>query len=43
MTKIVVIAAILLSVWAADQSYNYGFLTEGLLSMLREIRHSFGW
>jgi hypothetical protein len=44
MSKIVVITAMLFAAWIADQYYyNYGFFTDGLLSMLREIRHSFGW
>jgi hypothetical protein len=43
MSKLVSIIAILFAAWIADQYYNYGSFTDGLLSMLREIRHSFGW
>jgi hypothetical protein len=28
---------------AADQYWNYGYYTDGTLSALRQIRHSFGW
>ena len=28
---------------AADQYLNYGYYTDGVLSALRQIRHSFGW
>jgi len=29
--------------FAADQYWNYGYYTDGALSMLRNIRGSFGW
>jgi hypothetical protein len=28
---------------AADHYWNYGYYTDGALSALRQIRHSFGW
>ena len=28
---------------AADEYYNFGYYTVGALSMLRELRHSFGF
>jgi|HubBroStandDraft_3_1064219.scaffolds.fasta_scaffold2260970_1 hypothetical protein len=43
MSKIVVITPMLITAWIADQYYNNAFVTDGLLSMLREIRNSFGW
>ena len=43
MNKVVGIAAALLIGWAVDQHYNDGHFTDGLLSMLSQIRHSFGW
>jgi hypothetical protein len=27
----------------ADQYFNFGYYTDGALSALRQIRHSFGW
>jgi hypothetical protein len=35
--------AVVCAAWFADRYYNYGYATDGLLSMLREIRHAFGW
>jgi hypothetical protein len=29
--------------FAADQYWNYGSYTDGTFSVLRQIRHSFGW
>jgi hypothetical protein len=28
---------------AGDQYWNFGFYTDGTLSALNQIRHSFGW
>jgi hypothetical protein len=28
---------------AADQYLDYGYYTDGVLSALHQIRHSFGW
>ena len=28
---------------AADQYFNFGYYTDGMLAMLRQIQHSFGF
>ena len=44
MSKGVFFAAIALgSALAADRHYNFGFYTDGMISMLRQIQHSFGF
>jgi hypothetical protein len=43
MSKAIGIAVFLFAGWAADQQYNYGYFTDGLFSMLSQMRHSFGW
>jgi len=44
MGKGVFVAAIVLgSAMAADRHYNFGFYTDGMISMLRQIQHSFGF
>jgi hypothetical protein len=43
MTKATVIAGLLFAAWAADQHYQDGYVTDSLLAMMRQIRHSFGW
>jgi hypothetical protein len=43
MSKIIGITGLLLAGSAVDQYYNNGYFTDGLLSMLTQMRHSFGW
>jgi hypothetical protein len=43
MTKLTGIAALLFTAWALDQHYYGGYFTDSLLSMLSQMRHSFGW
>jgi hypothetical protein len=34
---------ILGAAFAADQYFNYGYFTDGTITMFRQIRNSFGW
>ncbi len=43
MRGILLAAAILCGVVVADEYFNYGHLTDGALSMLQEIKRSFGF
>jgi hypothetical protein len=44
MGKLGVTAVIVFAIaLAADQYWNYGYYTDGALSALHQIRHSFGW
>ncbi len=44
MIKGAAIAAVVLYIAAqVDQHYDHGFYTNGVLTMVRQIRHSFGW
>ena len=44
MGKGILFAAIVLgTAIVADQQYNHVFYTDGMLSMLRQIQHSFGF
>ena len=44
MGKGILFAAIVLgTAIVADQQYNHGFYTDGMLSMLRQIQRSFGF
>jgi hypothetical protein len=44
MIKGAAIAAVVLFIAVqGDQQYAQGFYTDGVLAMLRQIRHSFGW
>jgi hypothetical protein len=36
-------AAVMFIAVQVDQHYDSGFYTDGVLAMLRQIRHSFGW
>jgi hypothetical protein len=38
-----IVVAVLFAAMFADHYYNYGHYTDGLLRMLREMRHAFGW
>jgi hypothetical protein len=43
MRKAFVIAVVVSVAYVADQHYYYGYFADGLLSMLGQMRHSFGW
>jgi hypothetical protein len=43
MSKIAFLGTIVLAAWGADQHYGDGYFADGLLTMLTQIRHSFGW
>jgi hypothetical protein len=44
MIKSAAIAAVVIFIAVqVDQHYNSGFYTDGVLAMLHQIRHSFGW
>lgn len=44
MAKPSVVAIVVLAcAVAADQYWNYGYYTDGVLRALHQIRHSFGW
>jgi hypothetical protein len=34
---------VIVAAWAADQYLNLGYYTDITLTVLRQIRHSFGW
>lgn len=36
-------STVLVAAFVADQCWNYGHYSDGILSMLGQIRHSFGW
>jgi len=38
-----VVIGLLCIVWAIDHFYNYDYFSDGLLAMLRQMGHSFGW
>lgn len=38
-----IVIFVLCAALAADRYWNYGYFTDGALSMLRQIRTSFGW
>jgi hypothetical protein len=37
------VVVVLGTAFAADQFWNYGYYTDGVLAILRQVRHSFGW
>ena len=43
MSKIAFLGALALAAWGADQHYGHGHFADSLLTMLTQIRRSFGW